>query len=159
MSFKRQRMKTPIGPLVLVEDNGKLAGVIYESTWPKFRKRFTGYEDVETPLLKEAKRQLEDYFRGKRKTFDLPLTLGGTAFQNKVWSALAEIPFGKTRTYKEQALGVGSPKAVRAIGQTNGANPICIVLPCHRVIGSNGQLTGYGGGLPAKEFLLKFERR
>ena len=158
MTYKRQITETPIGPLILLEKDGKLEGVIYECKWPMFSRKFKDYEDVETPLLKETKRQLAEYFRGERRAFDLPIKLNGTEFQNKVWSALAQIPFGKTRSYKEQAISVQAPKAVRAIGQTNGANPIAVVLPCHRVIGANGKLTGYGGGLPAKEFLLKLEQ-
>lgn len=157
MSFKRQIFESPIGPLMLFEKDGKLEGVIYPVKWPKFRARFNDYEDIETPLLKETKKQLAEYFSGERKDFDLPLRLAGTIFQNKVWSILAHIPFGHTRTYKEQAIAAKSPKAVRAVGTCNGANPLSIVLPCHRVIGTGGALTGYGGGLKNKEFLLNLE--
>lgn len=157
MSYKRQVIDSPIGPLALFEKDGALEGIIFESLWRKFRSRFKDYEDQETPLLKKAKQQLSDYFRGKRQSFDLPLHLTGTAFQNKVWAALKQIPFGKTRTYKQQAESIRSPKAVRAVGQTNGRNPLCVVLPCHRVVGTDGALTGYAGGLPAKKFLLQLE--
>jgi methylated-DNA-[protein]-cysteine S-methyltransferase len=158
MNFKRQTIESPIGTLSLFEKDGAIEGIIFQSLWRQFRMRFKDYEDIETPVLKEAKRQLREYFAGKRQDFDLPLKLTGTPFQNKVWSALKRIPFGKTRTYKEQAVLIQSPKAVRAVGQTHGRNPLCVVLPCHRVIGANGTLTGYAGGLPAKQFLLKLEK-
>jgi len=158
MSYKRQVAQSPVGALVLVEKDRSLEGVIFQSRWPKFSLRFQGYADVETPLLKEAKRQLAQYFRAERRRFDLPIKLTGTAFQKKVWSALGKIPFGRTRTYKEQAASIRSPQAVRAVGRTHGLNPLCIVLPCHRVLGSDGALTGYAGGLGAKKFLLELEQ-
>ncbi len=157
MTYKRQLIDSPIGLLALFEKEGALEGVIFQSLWPQFRTRFRDYEDADTPVLKKTKQQLEDYFDGKRKTFDLPIKLTGTVFQNKVWSALNKIPFGKTSTYKEQAALIRAPKAVRAVGQTNGRNPLCVVLPCHRVIGLSGALTGYAGGLKTKKFLLALE--
>jgi methylated-DNA-[protein]-cysteine S-methyltransferase len=108
-------------------------------------------------LGEEAKRQLEEYFAGKRKEFDLPLQPEGTSFQQAVWKALQTIPFGETQTYGEIAKAIGKPKASRAIGQANNRNPIVIIIPCHRVIGANKQLTGYAGGLWRKEFLLNLE--
>jgi O-6-methylguanine DNA methyltransferase len=110
------------------------------------------------PLLDELVRQLEQYFAGERRDFDLPLSYPGTHFQQRVWSALLEIPYGQTRSYQAMAYRVGSPDAVRAVGQANGMNPIAIVIPCHRVINSNGALGGYGGGLPRKQQLLDLER-
>ncbi|HLI83789.1 MAG TPA: methylated-DNA--[protein]-cysteine S-methyltransferase [Bryobacteraceae bacterium] len=110
------------------------------------------------PLLVEAARQLAAYFRGALHDFDLPLEMHGSAFQLGVWKHLLEIPYGQTRSYGELARALGAPKAVRAVGAANGANPIPIVVPCHRVIGSNGTLTGYGGGLPLKQRLLDLER-
>ncbi len=109
-------------------------------------------------VLDEAATQLEEYFAGQRQEFDVPLDLTGTEFQRAAWSALADIPFGETRSYGQQAEAIGRPKAVRAIGAANGRNPVPIVLPCHRIVGSDGSLTGYGGGLPIKEYLLNHEQ-
>ena len=101
--------------------------------------------------------QLQEYFSGTRQTFDLPLDVSGTAFQQEAWVALQQIPYGTTLTYQQQATAMGRPAAVRAVGTANGRNPLSIVVPCHRVIGANGSLTGYGGGLPAKQWLLSHE--
>jgi methylated-DNA-[protein]-cysteine S-methyltransferase len=109
------------------------------------------------PVLKEAARQLQAYFAGELKVFDLPLAPRGTDFQKSVWNALLEIPYGQTRSYSQIAAAIGSPKAVRAVGAANGQNPIPIVIPCHRVIGSSGKLVGFGGGLPLKRMLLDLE--
>lgn len=109
------------------------------------------------PLLREAVRQLRAYFDGKLRSFDLPLDMQGTEFQKRVWAELERIPYGKTRSYMQVAVAVGAPHAVRAVGAANGANPVPIVVPCHRVIGSDGKLTGYGGGLPLKKRLLELE--
>jgi methylated-DNA-[protein]-cysteine S-methyltransferase len=111
------------------------------------------------PLIREAMRQLEAYFAGELVEFDLPLAMTGTEFQKCVWRALVDIPYGATRSYGELARGIGKPAAVRAVGAANGRNPIAIVVPCHRVIGSNGKLVGYGGGLPMKQMLLELERQ
>lgn len=107
---------------------------------------------------KEAARQLQEYFAGKRTVFDLPLAPSGTAFQRSVWDALCEIPFGETRSYRKIAEAIGNPKACRAVGMANNRNPISIVIPCHRVIGANGDLVGYGGGLDKKAWLLQLEK-
>lgn len=115
-------------------------------------------ETRETPLLREAKRQLDEYFSGKLKYFDLPLSVKGTDFQTSVWKVLQSIPYGQTWTYKEVAERVGSPKAARAVGMANNKNPISLIIPCHRVIGANAKLVGYGGGLHIKEYLLNMER-
>lgn len=112
----------------------------------------------ETVLLKEAIKQLNEYFDGKRISFDLPLVLEGSEFQNKVWNALKEIPFGETRSYGEIAKKIGNEKAARAVGMANNKNPIMIMIPCHRVIGSNGKLVGYSEGIDIKEKLLNLER-
>lgn len=113
----------------------------------------------ETPLIKEAARQLEAYFEGERKAFDLPLDPQGTEFQKNVWQILERIPYGQTWSYKQVAQKVGSPKAYRAVGLANNRNPISIIIPCHRVIGADGKLVGYGGGLEIKEYLLKLEHK
>ena len=107
--------------------------------------------------LDQLSQQLEQYFSGKRKEFDIPLVLSGTEFQKKVWAELRNIPYGTTRSYKEQAENIGAPKAVRAVAKANGDNRLAILLPCHRVVGVHGELTGYGGGLWRKQFLLKHE--
>lgn len=112
---------------------------------------------IETPLLKKAYKELQEYLDGERKEFDLPLELSGTEFQKNVWEALRQIPYGQTISYKEIAEKVGNIKACRAVGMANNKNPISIFVPCHRVIGSNGKLVGYGGGLDIKEKLLKLE--
>lgn len=113
----------------------------------------------ETELVRETKRQLDEYFAGKRKDFDVPTRLNGTEFQKRVWLALRDIPYGKTASYKDIAAAVGCPKGYRAVGMANNRNPISIIYPCHRVVGSDGSLTGYGGGLDVKAKLLELERR
>ena len=109
-------------------------------------------------MLVTATAQLSEYFAGQRREFDIPLDLAGTEFQRAAWTALASVPYGETRSYRQQAEAIGRPKAVRAIGAANGRNPVPIVLPCHRIVGSDGSLTGYGGGLSIKEYLLKHEQ-
>jgi len=145
---------SPIGPLVLSAHNDQLVGL-----------HLPGSDDPppdgiakKTPILARTAKQLAEYFAGKRTRFELDLAPEGTAFQRRVWDALLEIPFGVTRSYGEIAHRIGRPAASRAVGAANGRNPIAIIIPCHRVIGSNGALTGFGGGLPAKTFLLKHER-
>ncbi len=110
-------------------------------------------------LLADARGQIEEYLRGERRVFDLPLALEGTPFQRRVWEELCRVPFGETASYRDIADRIGAPSAVRAVGLANGANPIAIIVPCHRVIGSDGRLTGYGGGLPNKRWLLDHEAR
>lgn len=157
MSFNFQKLKSPIGLLYLVAKDKNLLAIIFEKNWAKFKKDSLGIVELETPILARTKKQLTEYFKGERKIFNLPYELKGTVFQKKVWSALSMIPFGKTKSYKEQAILIKSPKAARAIGRADGLNPLCIILPCHRVIGSSGALTGFAGGLEAKKFLLNLE--
>ncbi len=114
-------------------------------------------KDTPSEITAKAAQELDEYFAGGRKTFDLPLLFVGTEFQEKVWNTLLEVPYGETRSYGWMAEMIGNPKAVRAVGTANGSNSISIFAPCHRIIGSNGSLTGYGGGLPAKKFLLELE--
>ena len=140
-------LHTPLGPMYLTESGGALV----RFDWG------TGGTDA-SPLLLEAERQLSEYFAGNRKTFDLPLKPEGTVFQRAVWNALCAIPYGETRSYGEIAAQIGAPKACRAVGMTNHRNPLPILIPCHRVIGADGSLTGYGGGLDKKRFLLELER-
>jgi methylated-DNA-[protein]-cysteine S-methyltransferase len=158
MSFYYSTIDSPVGLLYLVSDEEALHGLVFEPMWPALKKRFKELTEKKTPIMKEAELQLGQYFKGKRTSFDLPMVLSGTEFQKKAWLSLGKIPFGQTRSYKQQAELIRAPKAVRAVGRTNGQNPFCIVLPCHRVVGSNGSLTGFGGGLPAKKFLLELER-
>jgi methylated-DNA-[protein]-cysteine S-methyltransferase len=117
------------------------------------------FEKSETPLIKKAAKQFDEYFKKNRQNFDLPLVLRGTDFQLKVWKALQKIPYGQTRSYGELAAMIGNPKACRAVGMANNRNPITIIVPCHRVIGHDGSLTGYGGGLELKQKLLDLEKR
>ncbi|MEO6771697.1 MAG: methylated-DNA--[protein]-cysteine S-methyltransferase [Kofleriaceae bacterium] len=145
---------SPIGPLVLSARTDQLVGLhLPESDDPPP----TGIER-ETPILARAATQLAEYFAGKRTAFELALAPEGTAFQRRVWDALLEIPFGATTSYGAIAQRIGRPAASRAVGAANGRNPIAIIIPCHRVIGANGAMTGFGGGLPAKLFLLTHER-
>ena len=143
---------TPVGKLCIGEVNGKITRV----TWSKIPQE---YVLGETELIIECKNQLEEYFAGKRKNFDIPLAPKGTEFQQKVWKALTEIPYGETRTYGEIAAVIGNPKAARAVGMANNKNPIGIIVPCHRVVGANGKLVGYAGGMEKQEFLLELEKK
>ncbi len=150
-------MKSPVGPLQLVASDDGLAGVLWgKEDVDRVRLNIVG-EDRKHPVLLEAERQLDEYFAGKRRKFSLKLDFAGTEFQNKVWQALLSIPFGETRSYGDIARQIGKPKAVRAVGAANGRNPISIVTPCHRVIGTNGKLTGFAGGMEAKARLLALE--
>jgi len=137
--------------IVITEENNAVTGVFFGAEIP------AGFVKNETPLIKKAAAQIEEYLNGKRKKFSLPLAMRGTPFQMDVWKALQTIPYGETRSYKEIAELVHRPKAVRAVGMANHRNPISIIVPCHRVIGHNGSLTGYGGGLPLKRRLLELE--
>lgn len=151
----RTRMESPLGPLVLAADETGLCRIMF--TYGEQESVTTENEDAGP--LQEPIRQLRAYFAGKLEKFDLALSLAGTPFQLDVWRRLCEIPYGETISYGELARRIGNSKAARAVGLANGSNPIPIVIPCHRVIGSNGKLTGYGGGLPIKEKLLGLERR
>jgi methylated-DNA-[protein]-cysteine S-methyltransferase len=157
MSLHQLDLETPIGTLRLLADDDALVGV-----------HLPGQEDPRSgapgdgplpPVLERARTQIGEYFAGKRRTFDLPLAPRGTEFQRSVWRALSAIPFGATRSYGEIASALGRPSASRAVGAANGQNPIAIIVPCHRVIGADGTLTGYAGGLALKEWLLRHEQR
>nr|WP_300003051.1 methylated-DNA--[protein]-cysteine S-methyltransferase [Tissierella sp.] len=139
--------------VVGIMDNGKeIIEVFYGD------KKIEDANIYESTLIKEACRQINLFLEGKIKAFDLPIYFKGTEFQMKVWNALRDIPYGETKSYKDIAEKVGSPKAYRAVGMTNNKNPISIIIPCHRVIGANGKLVGYGGGIDIKEKLLELER-
>lgn len=145
---------TDIGNIQIVENGKSITGVYFHN-----QVNVKGVEVKETVLLKEAGKQLQEYFEGKRKNFNLPLEPIGTEFQRKVWKALQAIPYGETRSYGEIAKMIENPKAARAVGMANNRNPISIFIPCHRVIGSNGKLVGYGGGLDIKKYLLNLEKK
>ncbi|MFT5090279.1 MAG: methylated-DNA-[protein]-cysteine S-methyltransferase [Candidatus Latescibacterota bacterium] len=146
-------LPTSIGPLLLAGDKHNLKGIYFENNAFNPPPDWQRVEALPYPIAE----QLDAYFTGALREFDLPLAPEGTTFQLEVWAALEEIPYGETISYAELALRIGNPAAVRAVGMANGKNPLPIVVPCHRVIGSDGSLTGFGGGLPTKEFLLKLE--
>lgn len=148
----RSIMNTPCGNILLEAENDQLIGCrfIFASS--------TTNTNQETPFLQNVKKQLEEYFSGTRKSFDIKLAPAGTAFQQSVWQALQKIPYGQTASYKDIAEKIHNSKAFRAVGMANNKNPIAIIIPCHRVIGSNGKLVGYAGGLDLKQQLLKLEQ-
>jgi len=157
MGYVSRTVASPVGKLILVASDSGLAAILWENDDPDRVRLGSIMEDPGHPVLISAERQLAEYFAGERKRFDLPLDFNGTEFQKQVWSALLTIPFGETRSYAEIARMIGRPAACRAVGAANGKNPISIVAPCHRVIGANGTLTGFAGGLKAKEYLLQLE--
>lgn len=142
----------PVGELVITYQDGAVIAL-------KLADATALPEDAPNALTEAVCRQLDEYFAGTRTTFDFPLRLQGTPFQEKVWAALRDIPYGETRSYQQIAQAIGQPKACRAVGMANHRNPIYIVVPCHRVVGANGALTGYGGGLDMKKALLELEAR
>ncbi|HVE10162.1 MAG TPA: methylated-DNA--[protein]-cysteine S-methyltransferase [Paraburkholderia sp.] len=148
---------SPVGRLQLVARGNKLVAILWENDRPNRVKLGTLRENSQHPVLLETARQLDEYFAGKRTHFDIELEFTGTEFQKQVWAALLTIPYGQTRSYLEIAEQIGNRNAVRAVGAANGRNPISIIAPCHRVIGSSGALTGFAGGLAAKERLLRVE--
>ncbi len=147
---------SPVGPLRLVADDAGLRQLEFQEGRTPGPVPSEWRQDARA--LAPVVRQLEEYFAGRRKVFDLDLAPAGTEFQRRVWERLLEIPYGETISYGTLATRIGNPKASRAVGLANGSNPIAIIIPCHRVIGSNGTLTGYGGGLPTKQKLLELER-
>lgn len=150
-------MASPVGTLTLVASDKGLAAILWENDRPGRVRLNIIKQDRKHPVLLETERQLKEYFAGTRKAFKLPLDFHGTDFQKRVWKALLAIPFGETRSYGQIARQVGKPAAMRAVGAANGRNPISIVAPCHRVIGADGKLTGFAGGLDAKARLLALE--
>jgi methylated-DNA-[protein]-cysteine S-methyltransferase len=156
-SYVYKTMESPIGELTLVASDAGLAAILWENDNPHRVRLNIVAENDSHPVLVETERQLGEYFAGKRTRFALPLDFSGTEFQRTVWRALLTIPFGETRSYSQIAAQIGKPTAARAVGAANGRNPISIVAPCHRVIGSSGELTGFAGGLEAKARLLALE--
>jgi len=161
-----QRHKTEIGELVLGSFGGKLCllgfgdkkGRRAIDDWIR-KKLDAEFVEQKDEVLEKTRKQLDEYLNGNRKEFDIPLLMAGTDFQRRVWKALMRVPYGATSTYGQIAKDIGSPRAVRAVGNANRTNPISIIVPCHRVIGSDGELVGYGGGLSVKKRLLKLEQR
>ncbi|MRX28313.1 methylated-DNA--[protein]-cysteine S-methyltransferase [Kangiella sp. HZ709] len=149
-----QTFKIPFGKLFIYADEKVIKAVLFKA-WQSFDA--TNAINKSTDLIELCRKQLDEYFAGDRRQFDLPLESNGTDFQKNVWQQLTKIPFGESRNYGEIASAIGNTKASRAVGAANGKNPISIIVPCHRVIGANGALTGYAGGLQAKQWLLKHE--
>lgn len=149
-------MDSPVGQLTLVGVDGALSGLYM--TEQRYRPAEAIFGDRDDTLFADVVTQLDEYFAGERTEFTVPLAPRGTEFQRRVWAALREVPYGETVTYRELAERIGRPTAARAVGHANGHNPISIIVPCHRVVGAAGDLTGYGGGLPRKRYLLDHER-
>ena len=157
MPYEYTLMPSPVGQLTLVARADKLSAILWECERAN-RVRLGELRPAnDSPVLSETARQLQEYFAGTRSQFELELDFTGTPFQKRVWQALLTIPFGETRSYSQIARQIGNPNAVRAVGAANGRNPISIVAPCHRVIGASGSLTGFAGGLEAKQYLLALE--
>ncbi len=154
-----KELNSPVGKLKIVASEKRLLAVEWKAEAGRRNRNQPPKFDPRHPILCEAERQLDEYFAGTRTRFNLPLQAYGSKFDNKVWRALAKIPYGKTKSYLDLAKAIGSPKACRAVGAANGRNPLPIVVPCHRVIGANGKLTGFTGGLKRKATLLAHEAR
>ena len=159
MTYAYKTFSSPVGELKLVASEKGLAAILWEKDDLKRFKISPMSESKKHPVLRETETQLKEYFAGKRKKFSVKLDFNGTAFQKNVWKALLTIPYGETRSYGDIAKQIGNVKAVRAVGGANNKNPISIIAPCHRVIGSNGKLVGYGGGLKTKAHLLDLEAK
>ncbi|WP_413530330.1 methylated-DNA--[protein]-cysteine S-methyltransferase [Rahnella inusitata] len=159
MEYRFKRIDSPVGLLTLAAKGDNLTAILWECEIDGRVKLGEMLEDPTFPILLKTEQQLNEYFAGKRTRFELDLDFNGTDFQKEVWAALLEIPFSETRSYSDIARRIGRPKAVRAVGAANGRNPISIVAPCHRVIGTSGKLTGFAGGLANKELLLRLEGR
>lgn len=161
MHYIYKTMPSPVGELKLFADDTALIAILWENDDPKrINYLSNAIEDKNHTILLTAEKQLQEYFSGKLKKFTVPLNfIFGTVFQKQVWQALLTIPFGETKSYGDIAKQIGNPKAVRAVGAANGKNPLSIIAPCHRVIGANGTLTGFAGGLKAKAYLLGLEQK
>lgn len=158
MTYALKTMPSPVGELKLIASDTGLSAILWEDDDPKRVSLHPLVENATHPILLQAEQQLTEYFAGQRTTFSVPLDFVGTDFQKKVWAALLTIPFGETRSYGDIAKQIGNPNAMRAVGAANGKNPISIIAPCHRVIGSTRKLTGFAGGLKVKALLLALEQ-
>ena len=160
MTYVYKSIQSPVGVLKLVASNKGLAGVLWENdSSSRVPHLNSAVEENMHPILLETENQLDQYFAGTRTIFTIDLDMTGTEFQKQVWTALLSIPFGETRSYGELAKQIGNPKASRAVGAANGKNPVSIITPCHRAIGSDGSLTGFAGGLKTKQYLLTLESK
>ena len=159
MTYFANTIPSPVGALKLVASENGLAAILWENDNPKRVRLGALAASPGHPVLRRVERELGEYFAGERTAFDVPLDPVGTDFQKQVWAALLTIPYGETRSYGDLARQLGNPKASRAVGAANGRNPISIITPCHRAIGSDGALTGFAGGLEAKRYLLSLEAR
>jgi methylated-DNA-[protein]-cysteine S-methyltransferase len=159
MSLTYKVIESPVGKLKLVASDKGLVAILWENDKPRRVRLNNLIADAQDPISLETELQLREYFDGKRKAFSIALDMRGTRFQKDVWNALLAIPFGETRTYGQLAKQLGNPSATRAVGAANGRNPVSIIVPCHRVIGSSGKLTGFAGGLDIKAHLLGLEAR
>jgi len=157
MDLARKKIESPVGELEIFASDQGLVALLWENDRPGRVRLGESVRDEQHPILLATERQLGEYFAGKRESFSVPLDMQGTRFQKDVWEALLAIPFGETRSYAQLAAQIGNPAATRAVGAANGRNPISIIVPCHRVIGSSGKLTGFAGGLETKAHLLKLE--
>ena len=158
LTFARARLQVPFGELTVVASDKGVRYITFENdAHPKSYQNMSVIDDASHPVVARTVAQLHEYIKGTRRTFDVPLDLVGTEFQVQAWSALAKVPYGTTASYAQQAASIGRPKATRAIGAANGRNPVVVVLPCHRIVGADGSLTGFGGGLPVKKWLLDHE--
>jgi methylated-DNA-[protein]-cysteine S-methyltransferase len=157
LSYKS--IDSPVGNLKLVASDKGLVAVLWETENPRRVPLENLIENTQHPTLLRTEAELNEYFTGKRSAFNVPLDMRGTPFQKQVWDALLAIPFGETRTYGQLAIQLGNPKATRAVGAANGRNPVAIIVPCHRVVGFSGKLTGFAGGLDAKARLLRLENQ
>jgi methylated-DNA-[protein]-cysteine S-methyltransferase len=158
LTFARARLQVPFGELTVVASDKGVRYITFENdAHPKSYQNMSVMDDASHPVVARTVAQLHEYIKGTRRTFDVPLDLVGTEFQVQAWSALAKVPYGTTASYAQQAASIGRPKATRAIGAANGRNPVVVVLPCHRIVGADGSLTGFGGGLPVKKWLLDHE--
>ena len=158
MNLACKTIESPVGELRLFASAEGLVAILWENDSPRRVRLGEAVVDDRHPVLVETERQLGEYFAGKRKTFSVALDMRGTRFQKNVWEALVAIPFGETRSYGQLAQQLGNPRASRAVGAANGRNPVSIIVPCHRVIGSSGKLTGFAGGLDIKARLLGLEK-
>jgi len=159
MSLAYKMIDSPVGKLKLIASDSGLVAILWENDRPHRVRLNDLVADEQHPVLVKTERQLGEYFAGKRKAFSIALDMRGTRFQKDVWEALLAIPFGETRSYGQLATKLGNPRATRAVGAANGRNPISIIVPCHRVIGSSGKLTGFAGGLETKAHLLGLEEK
>lgn len=158
MTLLYQKIRSPLGFIYIATDGKSLRILAIGNNWNTLKSSFGEIIEGKHQILSQTRKQLDEYFAHQRTNFDLPIRFNGTEFQNSAWNALLQVPYGETRSYAQQAELIGNLKAVRAIGRANGLNPISIIVPCHRIIGKSGKLTGYASGLEDKKYLINLER-